>query len=250
MALSPGNPDTFIREVDDAVRADQLGSFFTRFGKPLLALVVVGLLAFAGYLFWQSRNADGDAALGGKFSTALDSLDQGRPKAASTAMEPIATGANPIYRALALISQGDAAMAQGDTATAAARFGLVAADSDVAQPLRDVATVRQTLAEYDTLQPATIVARLRALVAQPTNPAFPSAAELTALAELKRGNDRVAGQLYKRIAETAGVADSLKSRAVQMAGMLGVDAVAAPADGADAAPNSAARPAAATKTGE
>ena len=104
MALSPGNPDTFIREVDDAVRADQLGSFFTRFGKPLLAIVIVGLLAFAGYLFWQNRNAEGDAALGGKFSTALDSLDQCRPKAASTAMEPIATGANPIYRALALIS--------------------------------------------------------------------------------------------------------------------------------------------------
>jgi hypothetical protein len=88
-----------------------------------------------------------------------------------------------------------------------------------------------------------LIARLRHLVATP-GPAFASAAELTALAELKRGNDRAAGLLYKRIAETENVPDSLKSRAVQMAGMLGVDAVT------DEDNNAAAPSAPATKTGE
>jgi hypothetical protein len=42
---------------------------------------------------------------------------------------------------------------------------------------------------------------------------------------MQRGNNRRAGQLFLQISRADNVADSLKSRATQMAGMLGVDAV-------------------------
>ena len=243
MALPPGNPDTFMREVDDAVRADRMQDFAARFGKPIIALVVVGLIALAGWLFWQSRSDDSAGELGTSLSSALDTMGQGRPKAAATAADALAKGDNPTYRALALMVQGNAAATQGDLPGAAAKFGLVAANTEVDQSLRDTALLRQMLAEYETIEPGTLIARLRHLVATP-GPAFASAAELTALAELKRGNGRAAGLLYKRIAETENVPDSLKSRAVQMAGMLGVDAVT-DEDNSTAAPS-----APATKTGE
>ena len=225
MALPPGNPDTFMREVDDAVRADRLQEFGRRFGKPLIAGLIIGLIALAGWLFWQSRSEADSGELGTSLNSALDSLAQSRPKAAATAADPLAKGDNPTYAALALMVQGNAAAAQGDMRGASAKFAAVAANADVDQALRDTALLRQMLAEYDTIEPAALIARLRRIVAQPTNSAFPSAAELTALAELKRGNDAAAGALFKRIAETEGVSDSLKSRAVQMAGMLGVDAI-------------------------
>ena len=232
MALPPtGNPEVFMREVDDAVRADRMQTLATRYGMPVIALILVALAALGGWLFWQYRSAQSTGDLGREFSAALDDLGQNRPKAASDAAAALAKGDNATYRALALVLQGDAAAAKGDQRTAAARFGSVAADTAVAQPLRDTALLRQTLAEFDTLEPAAIVARLRGLVAEP-GPAFASAAELTALAEMRRGNDAAAGALFKRIAESEGVPDSLKSRAVQMAGMLGVDAVRQTENGA------------------
>lgn len=226
MALQPSNPDTFIREVDDAVREDRARTFLLKFGVPILVLVVIGLVALAGWLYWQSSTAAAAGANGRVFSTAIDSLNSGRPKAAAAAVEPLAKGDDATYRALALMVQGNAAAAENQLPLAATRFGTVANDAKVDPALRNVALLRQTQTEFDTLAPEAIVARLRSLVATP-GPAFASAAELTALAELKRGNDRAAGQLFKRIAEAPGVPDSLKSRAVQMAGMLGVDAVAA-----------------------
>jgi len=225
MALPPGSPDTFMREVDDAVRADRLSSFAARYGRAIVVLVVVGLIALAGWLYWQSRQEAIAGNLGTKLSTALDTIGQGRPKAAASALAPLAKGDDPSYRALALMVQANAAAAQGDLVLSATRFGTVAADTSVDQALRDAALLRQMATAFDTIEPATLIARLRHLVARP-GPAFASAAELTALAEMKRGNDAAAGQLFKRIAETETAPETLKSRAQQMAGMLGVDAVA------------------------
>ena len=146
--------------------------------------------------------------------------------------------------------QGDAASAENDPRTGAARFGAAARETGVDPALRNVALLRQTLLEFDTLSPAVIIARLAPLVATP-GPSFASAAELTALAELKRGNRRAAGLLFKRIADAPDVAESLKTRANQMAGMLGADVAHQPTA---AVPAPASAPAAATgtqtKTGE
>ncbi|MBX9728931.1 MAG: tetratricopeptide repeat protein [Sphingopyxis sp.] len=248
MALPPGSPDTFMREVDDAVREDRLRTFFADYGKAVIALVIVGLAALGGWLYWDHHQGRQAGALGAQLNTAIDALGQGRPNAAATGVDSLAKGDDPAYAALALMVQGNAAAAGGDMRTAAARFAAVSANADVPQALRDAALLREILAQYDTMQPATVIARLRHLVAEP-GPAFASAAELTALAELKRGNEAAAGALFKRIAESDDAPESLKSRAVQMAGMLGVDAVgdidedeapAASATGAGNAPAAAA----------
>lgn len=238
MASRPENPDIFIAEVEEAVRADRAATLFRRYGRLLVALLVIGLIALGGWLFWTDRQEGIAADNGRSFSAALEAMGNGRPKAASDQAGLLAASDSPAYRALALMMQGNAALAQGDVRTASARFGAVANDAEVPQALRHTALLRQTLAEFDTLAPETVVARLRALVAAP-GPAFASAAELTALAELKRGNDAAAGALFARIAADDDAPDGLKSRARQMAGTLGVDAVP-----------EADEPAATTKTGE
>lgn len=242
MALSPQNPDTFMREVDDAVRADTAQRFMRNFGRPLAVLIVVGLLGFAGWLYWQNQQAEAAGTNGRTFSGAIEAMAAERPKAASDQVAALARGDDATYRALALMVQGNSAAARGDAATAVARYGAVANDTNIEPSLRHVALLRQVLIQFDTLSSEAVIARLRGLVATP-GPAFASAAELTALAEMRRGNDRAAGLLFKRISEAPGVSESLKSRAVQMAGTLGVDAVTTPAT---SRPSSTP----ATKTGE
>lgn len=240
MALTPQNSDTFMREVDEAVREDRLKTFLGRFGVPLLGITITGLAGLAGWLWWQSAQTAEAAEHGARFSAALDSFEQERPKAAATAADALAEGDAPGYRAAALMLQGSAAETEGNVQIAVARYGAVANDAAAPQELRDMALVRQTLVEFDRLEPETVVARLRRIVADPENGVFPSAAELTALAEYRRRNFRRAGELFRQISRADNVAGSLQSRAVQMAGMLGVDAVETDGDSDN---NDAAQPA-------
>src|SRR3546814_12026227 len=74
----------------------------------------------------------------------------------------------------------------------------------------------------------------------PASSWFPSAAELIAIAHYQLGQFDRAGALYGRIAKLPDIPKSLQSRSVQMAGMLGIDAVADRADESAAAEDAAA----------
>ena len=80
-------------------------------------------------------------------------------------------------------------------------------------PLPTVSPLQKTV--IDRLKPLSI----------PGNPWFGSAGELTALAYMKLGKDNLAGPIFAQIAKQEGVPASGRSRAQQMAGALGVDAV-------------------------
>ena len=70
-----------------------------------------------------------------------------------------------------------------------------------------------------------IIARLSPL-AQQGKPFFGTAGEMVALATLAKGDRNGAGQMFARIAADRQVPESIRSRAVQFAGSLGVDATA------------------------
>ncbi len=94
------------------------------------------------------------------------------------------------------------------------------------QPYRDAALVRQTALEFDSLKPEEVIARMKPL-AQPGNPWFGSAGEMTAMALIKQGKNAEAGQLFGKMARDKRVPDSLRARFVQIASTLGVDASSA-----------------------
>ncbi len=219
MALTPANNDSFIREVDDAVRADRMQSFLARYGIATVLAMLVGLAALGGWLWLQNRNVESSGAMGRDLATALETFTAGRPKAAAQALAPLTRQGTPNYQVLAMMMQGNAALGEENTAAAADKFKAAAGVADADASLRDIALIRQSLADFDTVPPATIIGRLAPLVAR-GGPAFASAAELTALAQLKQGNDRAAAGLFGRIAAAPDAADSLKKRALQMAGML------------------------------
>jgi hypothetical protein len=94
------------------------------------------------------------------------------------------------------------------------------------QSYRDIALIRQTALEFDALKPDDVISRLQPL-AKPGNPWFGTAGEMTAMALIKQGKKDQAGRLFAAIANDKTVPDSIRSRSVQIAGSLGVDASAA-----------------------
>lgn len=251
MALSPTNDAALLQEVDEAVRKDRLDTIMQRYGRWIVGGVLAALLAFGGYLFWNHRQ---DAARGEQAEeliAAFEKLGTNQPRAATTELQKLAASGDPAYRAVAQMQEANIKAQTGDLKAAAALMAKVVADTKLDQALRDLALIRQTAFEYDTLKPETVIARMKPMVdaKDPASSWFASAAELSATAHYQLGQFDQAGALYGRIAKLPDVTKSLQSRSVQMAGMLGVDAVADRATDSAAAENKAAQDAAGDQKG-
>ena len=224
MALTPQSSQAFMSEVDDELRRDRLTRFWTRWGLVVGAAILIGLAAFGGYLYWQHRQHQAAGVDGEQLQSAYDALAQNDTKTADAKLKTLAGSNVDAYRALAEFTQADILLQRDDLKGAAARFAAIAGDASLALPFRDLALVRQTMAEYDTMKPEAVVARLGTL-AVPGNAWFGSAGEMVAVAYLRMNKRAEAGRLFGQIASDKDVPDTLRQRAVQMAGVLGVDAV-------------------------
>lgn len=227
MALSPTNDAALLQEVDEAVRKDRLDTVMQRYGRWIIGGVLAALLGFGGYLYWNNRQDVARGERAEELVAAYEKLANNQP-AATAELAKLAAGGEPAYRVAALMQQANIKAQAGDLTSAAALMAKIAADTKVDQALRDIALIRQTAFEYDSLKPEAVIARMQPLVEakDPVSSWFASAAELSATAHYQLGQYDQAGALYGRIAKLPGVAKSLQSRSVQMAGMLGVDAVA------------------------
>ncbi len=203
--------EALLREVDDAVRQSDADAFLARWGKPLFALLILGLAAFAGYLYWDSRQEaamerDSEALVG-----ALDQVQAGNLDSGYAQLEELA-GKEGGAAIAAMMMRAGIAEQRGDTEEAATLFGQVAENEDAAPAMRDL------------MDSAAIIAALKPL-ATPGKPYFASAGELVAHAYLDQDKRAEAGALFAQIAKDENAPETLRSRARQMAGVLGVDAI-------------------------
>lgn len=252
MALSPSNPskgsndreaaaqDGFLREVDDALRQDDLLRIGQRYGKPLAVAIIAGLLGLAGYLYWDHSRETSAAEMSERTILALDKLGSGGIAADASArdLEPLMKEGSAGSRANATLLHAAIMQEQGKSDVAIKEFSEVAANEGAPQPFRDLALVRSVALQFDKLPPAEVIAKLKPL-AIPGNAWFGSAGELTALAMLKQGQPDKAGPLLAAIGKDDKTPKSIRARVRQLAGQLGYDA------GVDMAPIEAAANAAA-----
>lgn len=226
MALPPGTTDeAFLREVDEEYRRDQAMHILRNYGRWILGAVVLALIAFGGWLYWQHYNTRKAGTQGEQFDAAMRLVEESKADKALPELDRIAAGSGEGYAAMARIAQGNLLLQKNDTKGAAAKFAEVANNAKFEQPYRDLALIRQTVAEYDGLKPQVVIDRLKGLT-NPNSPWLGTAGELVAAAYLKAGNKAEAGRLYGQIAQGgAKVPESIRQRAVQLAGVLGVDAI-------------------------
>jgi len=216
--------DALLREVDDAVRQDDMLDFGKRYGRFLIVAAGVVVVGFGGYLFWESRR---DAARETQSETLIAALDQAQagnlPAAASGAQPLLADGA-PGPNASARLLAAGAAMTRNRRDEAIRLLSALSIDASAPAPMRDLARLRLVAMQFDTMDKSQVAAQLGPLV-QPGNPWFGSAGELLAMAYVEQGKRTEAGRLFAEIARSETVPDPIRSRARQMAGVLGVDAI-------------------------
>jgi hypothetical protein len=219
LALTPETNDALIREVDDAVRRDDVLSFWSRYGRLVAGAVGVALAGYGGWLLWishQNSNAERNSeefavmlksATGGK----LDDENYGKLRK---------DGTNG-YKSEAELVKAALAAGKSDVKAAIATYDGLRADSSAPGPVRDLALIRRTALDFDNLKPQQVIDALKDL-AVPGNPWFGSAGEMTAMSYLRMGKKREAGEMFASMNRDTTVMASIRLRAGQMAGMLGV----------------------------
>jgi len=226
LAVTPDAPDeAFLREVDDDLRRDRMEQFMKRYGAWLVAAVVVFLIAVAGYLYWQKKQQQKASAQSEELMAIYNDIGAGKTDAAKKKLQPLENASSDLVRSLALLTEAAIALDANDRDTALAKYKTVSADNDLPDPYRDLALVRATSLEFDKLKPEEVISRMEPLT-KPGNPWFGSAGELTAMAYIKQGHNDQAGRLFAAIAADKQVPETMRNRAVQIAGTLGVDASA------------------------
>ena len=225
MALTPDTGETFLREVDENLRRDQLRGMARRFGPLLIGALVLFLAAVGGWLYWQDKQKSDAAKDSEHLAQVYTDIGTGKLRTVPQRLDVVAKGGPAAVRASALFTRAAVAIEQNDRATAIAKYREIAADKKIAPPHRDLALIRATTLEFDSLTPEQVIARMQP-VTRPGNPWFGSAGELTAMAMVKQGRKTEAGRLFAAIAADRQVPDSIRARAVQIAGSLGVDASA------------------------
>ena len=226
MAQPPDISETFVREVDENLRRDQLRDFFKAYGSWLIAGVVVFLAASGGFIWWQQHKVDRSEGQVEQLAQIYKDIGSGDTTKAPQQFDELSKSGSTGVRASALFARAALDLQQNDSKSAIAIYKAIAGDGGLPQPYRDAALIRGTALEFDQLQPQDVISRLSPLTKQ-GEPWFGSAGEMTALALIKQGKNQEAGQLFASIAKDSGVPQTIRSRAAQVAGSLGVDATAA-----------------------
>ena len=226
MALAPGETnESFIREVDENLRRSQAEEFFRRWGVWLIAAALLLLAAVGGLIYWRNHQAQVAADQSEKLAAVMADIGAGNTSTVDQRLAEIQNQGSDEYAGLARMTGAAFALQKGNRNKAIEAYRAIAADADQPQAVRDAALLRGTALQFDSLKPEEVISRLEPM-AKPESPWFGTAAELTAMAMLKQNRKSEAGRLFAAIAADKDVPASLRARAVQIAGTLGVDATA------------------------
>ena len=226
MAQPPDITETFVREVDENLRRDRLQDFFKEKGGWVAAAVILFLAASGAFIWYQQHRQQRAEAQVEQLAQIYKDIGVGNTAKVPQQLEDLSHSGSKAVRASALFTRAAFALQQNDQKLALASYKAIRDDSSLPDSYRDAALVRETALEFDQLQPQQVIARLEPL-AKPGNPWFGSAGEMTALALIKQGKNKEAGQLFASIAKDKDAPSAVRNRAVQIAGSLGVDASAA-----------------------
>jgi hypothetical protein len=213
------NPESFIEEVTEEVRRDQLYAVFRKYGWIAVLLVVV-IVGGAAYTEWQkARHATEAKAFGDSLLTALD---ENSPDARRTALAAATASAGGSQDRLAIQKLMLASDTVGDKAATLAALDAVANDAAVAPIYRDLAVLRRVILAGKDMD---VFARRAALdpLAVPGRPFRTLALEQMAYLSVESGEVEAAISQLQALSTDQEAPAGLRQRAAQMIEALGGD---------------------------
>src|SRR5262249_13025570 len=128
------------REIDEELRRDNLRKLWSRYGRWIIAAVVVLVLLAGGIVAWRDHQASERRAQGGRYSAALTLARQGKDAEAAKLFATLAreTGG---YGVPSAFEEAELLARSGDRKGAIAAYDRLAESSGVDREFRDLAVL-------------------------------------------------------------------------------------------------------------
>ncbi len=206
------NDDTFIREVNEELRSEQLQTAWKRF-RPfiigLAVLIVVGVAGASLYQWWEARES---SASGDRFLTAIKDANDKKADEAEKQFEALVKDGFGSYPVLARMRLATLKAEKGDAKAAIADFLAIGQDGNVPKAMRNVAKIRAAWLMVDASSYDEIAGQIEELAAD-TSPVRHSARETLGLAAYKAGNYAKARDWMTKIADDNDAPAGARTRA-------------------------------------
>jgi hypothetical protein len=211
--------DSFLREVDEAVRQDRYQQLWDKYGIYVLGLavlVVAGVAGYKGWTYWQQKQAQ---EAGAKFTQALSMEDGADAAKAREMLTALAESGPEGYRVLARFQLAAAAAKAGEADKAIADYDALAADLSVDPILQGRATLQAAALRLDKADYAEMERRLKGLIESGSAWRF-SARELLGLSAYRLNNMREAERQFSELVGDQGTPPNLRERADMMLALI------------------------------
>ena len=206
------------REIDEELRRDNLRKLWSRYGKYVVAVVLLVVLAVGGIVAWRDYQANERRAQGARFTSALALARQGKEGEAAKLFGALAQEGGG-YSVAGAFEQAELLAKSGDRKAAIAVYDKLVAATGIDHEFRDLAVLLSIMQSMPDGDPKAAIERLQPLTAS-GNPWRASALDLTAAAKLKAGDRGGALQIYQQLADDLAAPQGLRARAAEMAAAL------------------------------
>lgn len=210
--------DSFIDEVTEEVKRDRLFAMMKRYGW--IAVVIV-LLLVGGTAWREYQISSRESAAQAFGDSVLDAMDANDAASQAAALEELSSD-TPSARAVLEMLTADAEQSAGETAAAVERLQAVAADAEVPNIYRQIASYKAMTLGAEMLSVEERRAGLEAL-AVPGQPLRLLAEEQLALVEVETGEREAALTRLQGMLDDSEITAGLRRRASQLIVALGGD---------------------------
>lgn len=187
--------ESFIREVDEAVRHDQFKALWNKYGLLFVAGAVAIVAGVGGYKYWTFWTAERASTAGGRFVGAVTLLEDGKNTEAIEVFRSLAEDGPSGYRRLARFRLAALYAKDGRIADAIVIYDKLTSDSGIDKVQQGFAAIQAATLRLDDASFDEMKKRLEAL-AVTGNSWRHSARELLGLSAYRTGNRTVAERYF------------------------------------------------------
>ena len=213
------NDDTFIREVNEELRSEQLQTAWKRFRPVIIGiavLIVVGVAGGSLFEWWQSRQS---SASGDRFLTAIKNANDKKTDEAMKELEALSKDGFGAYPVLARMRLATVKADKGDAKAAIADFLAIGQDGGVPTAMRNVAKLRAGWLMVDTASYEDVASQIEELAAA-SSAVRHSAREILGLSAYKAGNYAKSKEWMQKIVDDKDAPQGAQQRARMILAMI------------------------------
>lgn len=230
--------DSFVQEVDERVRQDQVLSAVKKYGPYVLGLFIAVLIGLGAWQWWQDKQVEDARRHADLYVAAQELARNGDVAGAKAAFERLTTDGPPNYRAMAHMEHAAILETEGDLEGAIRDFD-AAAQTTKDPIMRQSAQLRAAYIVADTQDFPALQRRLQPLIDGGGQVSY-LARELLGIEAWENGQNDLARETFENLRLAFEAPESIHQRAQIALAVIGPAAAGAaapaPAGGQPAAP--------------